>query len=37
VTGSDQETGTNNGTRESRIDNVGEYRNRVARMRKDSS
>ena len=38
VTGSDQKIGTNNGTRESRIDgdNVSEYRTRVERMRKDS-
>ena len=38
VTGSDVKVGTNNGTRESRIsgDNVGEYRQRVQRMRKDS-
>lgn len=38
VTGSDQKTGTNNGTRERRIagDNVREYRKRVERMRKDS-
>jgi hypothetical protein len=38
VTGSDVQVGTNNGTRESRIDgdNVGEYRARVARMRNDS-
>jgi hypothetical protein len=39
VTGSDQKVGTNNGTRERRIDgdNVSEYRKRVERMRKDSS
>ena len=39
VTGSDQQIGTNNGTTDSRItgDNVGEYRSRVERMRKDSS
>jgi hypothetical protein len=38
VTGSDQKIGTNNGTRESRIegDNVRAYRKRVERMRKDS-
>jgi hypothetical protein len=38
VTGSDQKIGTNNGTRESRIDgdNVREYRKRVQRMRRDS-
>ena len=37
VTGSDQQIGTNNGTRESRIegDNVREYRQRVGRTRKD--
>jgi hypothetical protein len=36
VTGSDLKVGTNNGTRESRIegDNVHEYRRRVERMRK---
>jgi hypothetical protein len=39
VTGSDEMVGTNNGTQESRIngDNVAEYRQRVQRMRKDSS
>ena len=39
ITGSDEKVGTNNGTRESRIegDNVGAYRQRVERMRKDSS
>ena len=39
VSGSDQKIGTNNGTTDSRItgDNVGEYRTRVQRMRKDSS
>jgi hypothetical protein len=39
VKGSDQKIGTNNGTRETRIDgdNVSEYRKRVERMRKDSS
>jgi hypothetical protein len=38
VTGSDHKVGTNNGTRESRIDgdNVHAYRQRVERMRKDS-
>jgi hypothetical protein len=38
VTGSDTKVDTNNGTRDSRItgDNVGEYRTRVTRMRKDS-
>jgi hypothetical protein len=38
VTGTDLKVGTNNGTRESRIDgdNVGEYRQRVERMRNDS-
>ena len=38
VTGSDLQVGTNIGTRESRIkgDNVGEYRQRVERMRNDS-
>jgi hypothetical protein len=38
VTGSDQKIGTNNGTRERRIDgdNVSEYRKRVERLRKDS-
>jgi hypothetical protein len=38
VTGTDLQVGTNNGTQESRIrgDNVGEYRQRVQRMRKDS-
>ena len=38
VTGNDLKIGTNNGTRESRIDgdNVGEYRRRVERMRNDS-
>jgi hypothetical protein len=38
VTGSDRKIGTNNGTRESRIDgeNVREYRKRVERMRQDS-
>jgi hypothetical protein len=36
VTGSDSQVGTNNGTRETRIrgDNVGEYRQRVERIRK---
>ena len=39
VTGSDRMVGTNNGTTDSRIkgDNVSEYRQRVARTRKDSS
>ena len=39
ITGSDLKIGTNNGTQESRIrdDNVGKYRQRVQRMRKDSS
>jgi hypothetical protein len=39
ITGTDEKIGTNNGTRESRIqgDNRGAYRQRVARMRKDSS
>jgi len=38
VTGTDLKVDTNNGTRESRIDgdNVGEYRQRVERMRNDS-
>lgn len=38
VSGSDTQIGTNNGTRESRIrgDNVGDYRERVERMRNDS-
>lgn len=38
VTGTDVKIGTNNGTRESSIrgDNVGDYRERVQRMRKDS-
>lgn len=38
VTGSDQKIGTNNGTRERRIDgdNLGEFRKRVERIRKDS-
>jgi hypothetical protein len=38
VAGSDRKVGTNNGTRESRIegDNVSEYRQRVQRMRNDS-
>jgi hypothetical protein len=38
VTGSDLKVGTNNGTRDSRIpgDNVGDYRERVARMRDGS-
>jgi hypothetical protein len=38
VTGTDVQVGTNNGTRESRIqgNNVREYRQRVQRMRKDS-
>jgi len=38
VTGSDLQIGTNNGTREDRIqgDNVAEYRRRVERIRKDS-
>lgn len=38
VTGSDEKTGTNNGTQERRIkgDNVREYRQRVARVRKDA-
>lgn len=37
VTGSDQMTGTNNGTRERRIpgDNVSEYRQRVQRIPND--
>jgi len=37
VTGTDQKTGTNNGTRERRIegDNLREYRQRVARLRPD--
>ena len=36
VTGSDEKVGTNNGTQERRIqgDNVREYRQRVARVRK---
>ena len=39
VTGSDLKVGTNNGTQDSRIsgDNVSEYRQRVQRMRTDSS
>ena len=39
VTGSDHIVGTNNGTQDSRItgDNVREYRQRVERMRSDSS
>jgi hypothetical protein len=38
VTGSDEKIGTNNGTQERRIqgDNLGAYRARVQRMRKDS-
>ena len=38
VTGSDQQVGTNNGTKDSRIegDNVSEYRRRVERIRSDS-
>jgi len=38
VTGTDDKIGTNNGTQERRIDgdNVREYRQRVARVRKDS-
>ena len=38
VAGSDRQVGTNNGTRESRIegDNVHAYRQRVERIRKDS-
>ena len=38
VTGSDLKVGTNNGTREKRIggDNVGEYRQRVDTIRRDS-
>jgi hypothetical protein len=38
VTGSDLKVGTNNGTRESRIngDNVREYRRRVGRIRSGS-
>ena len=38
VTGTDVQVGTNNGTRESRIqgNNVREYRQRVQPMRKDS-
>ena len=38
VTGSDEKVGTNNGTRERRIegDNVREYRQRVSPMRSDS-
>ena len=38
VTGSDAQIGTNNGTRESRIEgeNGGAYRQRVQRMRKGS-
>ena len=38
ITGSDSKTGTNNGTRDSRItgDNVSEYRTRVKRLRSDS-
>jgi hypothetical protein len=38
VTGTDEKIGTNNGTQEKRIqgDNVREYRQRVARLRKDS-
>ena len=37
VTGTEQKIGTNNGTRQRRIDgdNVGEYRRRVTRMRSD--
>ena len=37
VTGTDQKIGTNNGTRERRIDgdNVSEYRQRVTRMRSE--
>ncbi len=37
VTGSDEKVGTNNGTQERRIDgdNVREYRQRVARVRKN--
>ena len=37
VTGSDEKIGTNNGTQERRIegDNVHEYRQRVARVRKN--
>jgi len=39
VTGSDHGVGTNNGTPDSRIkdDNVRKYRQRVERMRSDSS
>jgi hypothetical protein len=39
VTGSDRKVGTNNGTRDSNIagDNVSEYRERVKRMRNDST
>ena len=39
VTGSDLQVGTNNGTQERRIegDNVGAYRQRVERIRTDSS
>ena len=38
VTGTDMKIGTNNGTRESRIEgnNVSEYRQRVHRIRSDS-
>ena len=38
VTGSDEKVGTNNGTRERRIegDNVGAYRQRVGPIRGDS-
>jgi len=38
VTGDDRQVGTNNGTRESRIDgeNTSAYRQRVERIRKDS-
>jgi hypothetical protein len=38
ITGSDDKIGTNNGTEERRIkgNNLGEYRQRVQRMRKDS-
>jgi hypothetical protein len=38
ITGSDNKIGTNNGTEERRIkgDNVGAYRQRVQRVRKES-
>ena len=39
VTGNDRKVGTNNGTRERRIDgdNAGNYRQRVARLRKTAA